>query len=110
MTDSRIRAGARAIVSTPEATIVSLYGNKLTVQHDTGDLEEFTLNRGVSLKVEVTREAFVDGGVYVDAKGEILKYVAVHNGWRLWNRYQNAYDHEVSLFRLAALPVHRIDG
>lgn len=108
--DPRIKAGARAIVSAPEATVVSVYGNKLTMQHDNGALEEFTLNRGVALKVEVTRDAFVDGGIYMDNGGDILKYVALHNGWHNWSDDSNAWSTDVNLFCYAALPVYRIDG
>lgn len=66
-------------------------------------------------KLEVIREAYVDGWLYIDVENEVLKYTATGNdggpGWFSTNRYtESGWSYHANDPEYAALPVKRLDG
>lgn len=86
----------------------------LTINHPNGTRSQFARDSDENFNVEIIEAAYVDGGIYVDSDGEVLKYTVTGNGglpgWRQTNHSTNTGWGFLCGGNYAKKPVIRLDG
>lgn len=86
---------------------------RLLVQRPNGRRSFCEYGPGVTAEIEILQPAYVDGGIYVDADGELFRFSSAadddRGGWYEFDRHNQVWETNPHARHYATSPVVRVD-